>query len=181
MKLFQETLIADINVTIENGELNNFDPLKELNKYLDDEGLSRLRFADLKNEIHVENKMIYLPKMEVSSNVTNIQLSGTHTFDQRIDYRVIAPLRNKKKIDKDEAFGALEEDTSGKAKVYLKITGTTNDYKVSYDKDAVKQKIASDLKKEVQELKEAFRLKGKLKKKELELSDEEFDWDNNNL
>jgi hypothetical protein len=38
--------------------------------------------------------------------------------------------------------------------------GTTDQYEVSYDKAAVKKKIASDLKKEVQELKDAFKLKG---------------------
>jgi hypothetical protein len=178
LNLISPTLIADISATIKNGELNNFDPLKKLNKYLDDEGLSKLRFADLKNEIHIENKIIYLPQMEVKSNVTTIQVSGTHTFDQQIDYRVIAPLRNKKKIDPDEAFGAVEDDGAGKSKVFLKITGTTDVYEVSYDKEAVKKKIASDLKKEVQELKDAFKLKGQKKKKELELSDEEFDWEN---
>jgi len=178
LNLISPTLIADISATIKNGELNNFDPLKKLNKYLDDEGLSKLRFADLKNEIHIENKIIYLPQMEVKSNVTTIQVSGTHTFDQQIDYRVIAPLRNKKKIDPDEAFGAIEDDGSGKAKIFLKITGTTDVYEVSYDKQAVKKKIASDLKKEVQELKDAFKLKGQKKKKELELSEEEFDWEN---
>jgi len=179
LNLISPTLIADISATIKNGELNNFEPLQKLNKYLDDESLSRLRFADLKNEIHIENKTIYLPQMEVKNNATTIQVSGTHTFDQQIDYRVIAPLRNKKKIDPDEAFGAIEEDNSGKAKIFLKITGTTDKYEISYDKEAVKKKIASDLKKEVQELKDAFKLKGQKKKKELELSDEEFDWDNN--
>ncbi len=178
LNLISPTLIADISATIKNGELNNFEPLKKLSKYLDDEGLSKLRFADLKNEIHIENKTIYLPQMEVKSNVTTIQLSGTHTFDQHIDYRVVAPLRNKKKIDPDEAFGAIEDDGSGKAKIFLKITGTTDKYEISYDKEAVKKKIASDLKKEVQELKDAFKLKGQKKKKELELSDEEFDWEN---
>lgn len=176
--LFPETLVADVGATIRNGELNNFEPLQALNKYLDDEGLSKLRFADLKNDIHIENKTVYIPQMEIRSNVTTIQLSGTHTFDQHIDYRVTAPLRNKKKIDPDEAFGAIEQDSQGQTKIFLKITGTTDDYDVSLDKAAVKQKIASDLKKEVQELKDAFKLKGKKKKKELELSDEEFDWDN---
>jgi hypothetical protein len=42
----------------------------------------------------------------------------------------------------------------------------------------VKKKIVADLKKEVQELKDAFKNKGKQKKKDLELSTEEFDWDN---
>lgn len=178
LKIFPETLVADVGVTIKNGELNDFAPLQKLNKYLDDEGLARLRFADLKNDIHIENKTIYIPQMEIRSNVTIIQLSGTHTFDQRIDYRIVAPLRNKKKIDPDQAFGAIEEDLKGKSKVYLKIIGTTDQYEVTYDKDAVKKKIVSDLKKEVQELKEAFRLKGKKKKKELELEkDDYFDWE----
>jgi hypothetical protein len=178
LNLIPHTLVANISATIKNGELNNFEPLKKLNKYLDDEGLNQLRFADLKNEIHIENKTIYLPQMEVKSNVTTIQLSGTHTFDQQINYRVVAPLRNKKKIDPDEAFGAIEEDGVGKAKIFLKITGTTDKYEVSLDKDAVKKKIASDLKKEVQELKDAFKLKEQKKKKELALTKEEFDWEN---
>lgn len=177
LKLYQETLVANINTTIKNGELNNFEPLHKLDKYLDDTGLNKLRFADLKNDIHIENKIVYVPLMEVSSNVTNIQISGTHGFDQKIDYRVIAPLRSKKKIDPDEAFGAIEDDGKGGAKLFLKIVGTTDDYRVIYDGDAVKKKIVSDLKKEVIELKEAFKLKGKQKKKELELeTNEYFDW-----
>jgi hypothetical protein len=178
LNLFPETLIADIDVTLRNGELNNFEPMRKLNHYLDDEGLSHLRFGDLENDIHIEKKTIYIPQMEIQSNVTNIQLSGTHTFDQHIDYHVVAPFHSRKKIDKDEAFGAVENDDSGHPRVFLKITGTTDDYTVSYDKAAVKKKIVSDLKKEVLELKDAFKTKGKKKKKELELEKEEyFDWD----
>ena len=177
LMIIPETLVADISATIQKGELNNFEPLQALNKYLDDEGLSRLRFADLKNDIHIEGKTVYIPQMEIKSNVTSIQISGKHTFDQQIDYRVIAPLINKKKIDADEAFGAIEDTGGGKTKLYLKITGTTENYAVSYDTEAVKKKIAGDLKKEVQELKDAFKTKGKKKQKELELEkDSYFDW-----
>ncbi len=179
LKLFPETLIADISTVIKNGELNNFEPMKSLNKYLDDEGLSRLRFADLKNDIHIENKTIYIPQMEVRSNVTTLQISGTHTFDQQIDYRIISPLRTKNNVNVTEAAGALE-DQGGKLKIFLKITGTTDDYQVQYDTEAVKKKIASDFKKEVQELKDAFKNKGQKKKKELELEkDDYFDWEDN--
>ncbi len=176
LNLYPETLVGDISAVIKHGELNNFDPLKSLNRYLDDEGLARMRFGDLKNDIHIENKMIIVPQMEISSNVTTIQLSGTHYFDGHIDYRVTAPLRNKKKIDPDEAFGAIEDDGGGKAKVFLKITGTTDEYDVSYDKQALKKSISAGLKKEVQELRDAIKTKGTKKKKEAELSDEEFDW-----
>ncbi|MBX2964518.1 MAG: hypothetical protein KF845_00130 [Cyclobacteriaceae bacterium] len=175
LKLFQETLVADISATIKNGELNNFEPLKSLNKFLDDESLSALRFADLKNDIHIENKTVYIPMMEVRSNATVLQISGTHRFDQRIDYRVVTPLNNRRKIDINEAAGAIEE-MEGRAKLFLKIVGTTDNYRVLYDTEAVKKKIISDLKKEVQELKDIFKKK---KKKDIELSTEEFDWDNN--
>lgn len=180
LKLFQETLVGNITASIKNGELNNFEPMKKLNRYLNDEGLSRMRFSDIKNDIHIENKTVYIPQMEVRTNVTTIRVSGTHTFDQHIDYRIVAPLRNHKNINVQEAKGALEEDGSGQSKLLLKITGTTDDYKVSYDTEAVKKKIASDLKKEVQELKDAFKNKGAKKKKELELEEDEyFDWDDN--
>jgi hypothetical protein len=179
LRLFPETLIADISVSVKNGQLNNFAPMQKLNKYLDDGGLSRLRFADLKNDIHIENKTVYIPQMLVRSNVTDLTISGTHTFQQQIDYRVVAPLR-KKKLDPEAAL-AIEEDVHGGAKLFLKIVGTTDDYKVIYDTEAVRKKIATDFKKEVQELKDAFKTKGKKKEKEVELQkDDYFDWDQNN-
>lgn len=178
LKLFPETLIADIGAVIKNGELNNFEPMKKLNKFLDDEGLSKLRFSDLKNDIHIEKKTIYIPQMSVRSNVTDIKISGTHTFDQQIDYRLITPLRGKKQ--NPEAAQAIESDNTGQSKLYLKIVGSTDNYRVLYDTEAVKKKIISDLKKEVQELKDAFKNKGTQKKKELELEkDDYFDWDDN--
>ncbi len=179
LKLYSETLTADIGALIKNGELNNFEPMQKLNRYVDDQTLNQLRFADLKNDIHIEKGKIYIPQMEIRSNASNITLSGTHSLDQTIDYRVIAPLRNKKKIDPDEAFGAIEETSGGQTRIFLKIIGTTDNYEVKFDKEATKKKIISDLKKEVKELKDAFQSRGAKKKKEVELEkDEYFDWEN---
>ncbi|WP_079687467.1 AsmA family protein [Ohtaekwangia koreensis] len=177
LRLFPETLIADIGVVIKKGELNNFEPMQKLKRYIKDDGLSRLRFSDLKNEIHIENKTIYIPQMEVRTNVTSLKVSGTHTFDQHIDYRIITPLRQRGAADL-EAKDAIGDDGSGQSKLYLKITGTTDDYRIQYDTEAVKKKIVNDLKNEVKELREAFKNKGTQKKKEVELEkDEYFEWD----
>jgi hypothetical protein len=177
LRLFPETLIADIGVVIKKGELNNFEPMQKLKRYIKDDGLSRLRFSDLKNEIHIENKTIYIPQMEVRTNVTSLKVSGTHTFDQHIDYRIITPLRQRGSMDL-EAKDAIGDDGSGQSKLYLKITGTTGDYRIQYDTEAVKKKIVNDLKNEVKELREAFKNKGTQKKKEVELEkDEYFEWD----
>ena len=177
LRMFPQTLVADIGIVIKNGQLNNFDPLRKLEKYVDDKGLNQLRFLDLKNDIHIENQTVYIPQMEVRSNVTDLKISGTHTFSQAIDYRVVTPLRKKKIVGVD-AQGAIEETFEGQTKLFLKIVGTTEDYKVAYDTDAVKKKIANDFKKEVQELKEAFKSKGKKKQKEIELQKDEYfeDW-----
>lgn len=179
LRLFPETLIADIGISIVEGQLNNFDPIRKLNKYVEDETLSRLRFGELHNDIHIENKTIYIPEMQIRSNATQLALSGTHTFDQVIDYKVVTPLRRKNVVDVN-AEEATEKGMDGQTKLFLKITGTTDDYKVAYDTEAVKKKLVTDFKKEVQELRDAFRSKGKKKEKEVEVSkDEYFEWDNN--
>lgn len=178
LHLFSETLTSNITTSIKNGELNNFEPMQQLAKYLDEKKLDHLRFSELKNNIHIENKTIYLPEMEVSSNVTDIRISGTHTFNQNIDYKIVAPLRSRQKIDKDEAFGAIEKDNAGRSMLYLKILGTTSDYRIMYDKTSVKKKVISDLKKEVDELKDAFKNKGVEESPTVELEEGEyFDWD----
>jgi hypothetical protein len=179
LQFIPESLIASLSLVISNGQLNDFEPMLGLNKYLDDGGLRKLRFADLKNEIFVQDKTIYIPRMDVRSNLTDIQVSGRHTFDQHIDYHIVAPFSGKKKINKTEAGNALESDRWGKTKIYLKITGTTDNYQVGYDVDAVKQKIASEIKNEVKSFKESFKAKEKSKPKKAEISaDDYFDWDN---
>jgi hypothetical protein len=179
LQFIPESLIASLSLVISKGQLNDFEPMLGLNKYLDDGGLRKLRFADLKNEIFVQDKTIYIPRMDVKSNLTDIQVSGRHTFDQHIDYHIVAPFSGKKKINKTEAGNALESDRWGKTKLYLKITGTTDNYQVGYDVDAVKQKIASEIKSEVKSFKESFKAKEKTKPKKAEISaDDYFDWDN---
>ena len=177
LNFIAKEMVADISATIIGGELNNFEPMQNLSDYLDKQELSALRFSALKNDIHIENETIYIPKMEINSNATNITIGGTHTFSQKIDYTVVAPLNNRKKVDRDAAFGAIEKDEAGRTKVFLKITGTTDEYDVSYDTRALKKEVISDFKQEVKELKDAFRTKGKKEKKEVILEDDDyFDW-----
>jgi len=151
-------LVVDAGLIIENGELNNFEPLQKLSSYIDAQDLRRLRFADLKNKIRIKDRKIYLPNMVVQSNVSTIAVNGTHTFDQDINYRLKVPIKSSKK-DKDEYFGALEDDGLN-TNLFLKITGTTHDYRVVYDKAAVKDKIKQDLKEEKWEFRKAVRNKG---------------------
>lgn len=177
LKLYPETLRSGISVSIQDGELNNFTPLMKLAPYLDEAELQHLRFSELRNDILIKDKTIFLPPMEVSSNATDLTISGTHTFSQRINYQVKAPLIHTVKNDSDERFGAIEKDASGRSMLFLQITGSTSEYYVSLDRKTVKDKIARDLKKEKEELKEIFKNKGKVSE-EVELSEEDyFEWE----
>ena len=114
--------------------------------------------------------------MDVRSNVSNISLSGTHTFDQEILYQVVVPVKSLGRHKNEDAFGAVEDDGTG-SKLHLIIAGTTSDYEISYDTKAVGKKIVADLRKEVKELKDAFRKK-EIKREEIILEEDEyFEWD----
>ena len=178
LELVPQSLISDISIAIVGGELKDFQPMMELVDYLPDDNLNYLKFSELKNDIHIEGEKIYIPKMEVRSNVTNITVGGVHSFNQNIEYHIVAPLINTVQIDRDKAFGAIEEDDSGMPNIHLLLIGTTDDYQVKLDKEGMKDKIVSDLKNEVLELKEAFSKKRNQEKKELTLDEDEyFDWE----
>ncbi len=171
LRFKSDQLVVDAGLIIENGELNNFTPMQKLSSFVERTSLANMTFGDLKNDIHIEDRMIYLPNMLVQSNVTDINVTGTHSFDQDIDYRLKVPLKNHKK-DKDSYFGALEDDGSN-TNLYLKIVGNTRDYRVVYDKKAVKNKIQQDLREEKWEFRKAVRTKGADENTQ-ELNEEEF-------
>lgn len=175
LRLNTPKLISNIEMTIKNGELNNFEPMLKLSRYVDKERLNNLRFSDLKNEILVHDRQVFLPKMEVGTNITQLEVNGTHTFDQKIDYRVKIPV--KKYEVQETKFGPVEEDETGNLNMFLKIEGTTDDYRIVYDTQSWKKNFDQNLKKEGQELKQIFKTKGREEKKTKELNEEEvFEW-----
>ena len=173
-----ESFTSTIDATIENGELNNFEPMLSLSDYVREADLKHLNFGELSNTIEIRNKVIYVPEMSIQSNVSNILIQGTHTFSQEINYRLLVPLKNYKREDSDEAFGAIEE-SGDYSNLYLKIVGNTDDFEVSWDKKRSLQSVADRIREEGKTLKDI--IKGEKlpeeEKKEVELNDEEyFDW-----
>lgn len=152
---------ADGKLLIENGELINFTPLLALSKYIDVNELKNLRFSNLENNISIKNSVIYIPDMEVKSNALNLNLSGTHQFNNQIDYHLKMLLSNviKKKSKKlgDEQFGEIEDDGSGKTTLFIRMYGDAASPKFSLDKQMIKKKIAEDLKQERQEVKQILK------------------------
>ncbi len=174
LNLNSESLVADIQTSIANGELNDFEPMMKLTKFVEEESLSRLRFSRMTNEIRIENRTIYLPEMEIRSNISNILVQGTHTFDRNIDYHLKVPLKNFIRIKKMRDYN---QNARKGMSLMLKITGNTSEYKISFDTKAYRNSFKKNILDEGEEWKD-LKKKDDLSIEETPgLEDEYFEFD----
>ena len=148
------------NLVIEKGELIQFEPMKALSKYISVSELENIKFSRIQNQIEIKNQMILIPKMDIQSNALDITLSGTHTFENEIDYHVKVLMSDvlfqkarKDKKENDE-FGIVEDDKSGKTSLFISMTGTVDNPVIKYDKQGAKKNLKENLAEEKQTLKQ---------------------------
>ncbi|HEX8426205.1 AsmA-like C-terminal region-containing protein [Hymenobacter sp.] len=126
-----DKLQAEVQVTVRNGELNNFMPLQKLSMIAGRERLRHLRFAQLTTPVYIQSRTVYLPEMEIRSNVkaaSLVRVTGTHTFDQQMDYHLSIPILPGL-LSKVVSNG----NTAGPS-LLLAIQGDENNFRVSYDR-----------------------------------------------
>ena len=147
-------------VTVNSGELIGYTPLYQLAGFLEMEDLKHIRFSELKNLIEIRDGTIVIPQMEIKSNTLDLTLNGTHTFHNAIDYHLsllLSELLSRKaRPDTQREFGVVEDDGLGRTRLYIAIKGTTDHPEISYDRPALKGKLAKDLQKERQVLRAAL-------------------------
>ena len=86
--LDKKKLSISSSLSIEKGELIDFKPLESLSSYISLNELKHIKFSKLENNINVMDELIVIPTMEVKSSALSILLSGTHSFNQEIDYEI---------------------------------------------------------------------------------------------
>jgi hypothetical protein len=154
-----DKLYAGVDMTIENGELNNVESMKSLSRFIELKDLENVRFSTLKNQIEIKNQVIHIPKMEVKSNAINIIASGTHTFNNEINYKIKLSLNEllskkaKQSKKQNDEFGEVADDGLGRTNLFLSMTGTVDKPIIKYDSKSAIQNIKQDLKVEKQTLK----------------------------
>jgi hypothetical protein len=154
-----DKLYAGIDMTIENGELNNVESMKSLSRFIDLKDLENIRFSTLHNQLEVKNKMIVMPVMEIKSNAMNVFASGTHSFENEINYRVKLSLNEllakkiKKPKEQNTEFGEIADDGLGRTNLFLSMTGTVDKPIIKYDTKGAVENIKQNIKVEKQSLK----------------------------
>jgi hypothetical protein len=159
LQMDMDKLYAGVDMAIDNGELNNVESMKSLSRFIELKELENVRFASLKNQIEIKNNVITVPKMEIKSNALNVVFSGTHTFDNDINYRIKLSLNEllskKAKAAKkaNDEFGEVTDDGLGRTNIFLLMTGNISNPVIKYDSKGAIQNVKQDLKVEKQNLK----------------------------
>ncbi|MCC9136626.1 AsmA-like C-terminal region-containing protein [Pontibacter silvestris] len=179
-----DLLQAEIEATVRNGQLISFEPMNKMSTFVKRSELANMHFAELHNSFWIQQRTIYIPEMDIRSNLTAapvVSVSGTHTFDQDMDYKIKLPLFYKRRPDKDSRYGVVAEDPdAGNSNLFLTLRGKENSFKIAYDNARVRQKIKTDLREEGRELRDLLQGKKPKQKKEknVELQEGEyFDFD----
>lgn len=183
LQLDYPSLRVDVLATIREGMLNDFEPMQELARFIEEESLTRLRFAELNNHIRILNERVFIPRMQVNSNVSEIWVEGIHTFDHHIDYRFEVPLKTfsirkaaarERAKAREQQFGRIIEDGAAPMNLFLAAQGTVDDYKISYDMEHAKEALRDNLHKEKKEVRDIIKNKGRQPQYQLELEEEEY-------
>jgi hypothetical protein len=157
------TIDVTADVKIENGELINYTPMLALSRFIRVGDLNQVKFSTLENQIRIKNQKIIIPDMEIKSNAININLSGEHTFNQEIDYRIKVLLsdllarRNRESRNPQEKYGDIIDDGHGRTILHLRVTGTIDEPVFRYDTQAVRDKLKDDFRNERQNLRQTLR------------------------
>ncbi len=158
-----DKLYATANIVVNEGALLNFAPLNNLSRFISLDELRNVRFSTLKNQIEIRNRNVIIPRMDIVSNAINIGVSGTHTFDNVVDYHfelflsdLLAKKARKSKKENEE-FGVIDEDGLGKTRLFISMKGPVNKPVIAYDSKGMQQKFREDLKTEKKLMKQIFK------------------------
>lgn len=168
LELKSDKIESIIDLSIENGELNNLETLQEIADYLrknkwvapfvdEDRFAERMRnvkFSKLENVIEIRNRVVTIPMMDIRSSAMDISAKGTHTFDHVIDYAVGFNLRDLL-IRKDKE---LNEADDGLGKwMYLSMKGTVDNPAYAVDRELAKEVRKESMEAERDNMKALFK------------------------
>lgn len=153
-------LLVKAHVTVFNGSLRNVKSLDEIAESLDNNAgklilgkrnlanfknkLQSIAFQTLENTFYIEHGVLTIPRMHIKSSALDLEISGTHSFQQEIDYRFKFALREFLGDDRDAAFGTVLDDGTG-IKIHLRMYGSLDHPILEWDKSARKTELKEQL------------------------------------
>lgn len=176
------TILLESDIKINNGHIKDYEPMLALSKFSNIEDLKDVYFHTLENHISIKNSVISIPTMKIESNILNLQINGSHGFDNVVDYRIKlkasdALFNKRKKNAKPTEFDEhlLLNERKDDHYIFIKMFGPLDKIKIELDNKSMGKSINQDLKNQKKELKGIFK-----KEKEDKKTDDPgiiYDWD----
>jgi len=154
------SIMARADITIFDGEIHGFPQFIALGKYLKVKSLDDVYFSEYSNTIFIKNGQVEIPKMDIKSSAMNMSLSGTHTFQNVMDYKLklnMSQLLFGNKKSYEDEFGEVEVDDNGGMNVFLTMTGPADNYKIKYDTKSSVKNMGKGLQDEKAEMQKIFK------------------------
>ncbi|MFY0672261.1 MAG: hypothetical protein JXQ87_02575 [Bacteroidia bacterium] len=158
LELDVPTLYVDAPTKVIDGELVEFLPMMKLAGFIKVGNFNHIIFDTLESHIFIQNEIIHIPKTDVHSNTFDMVISGTHDFENIVDYEVDL---NLKKVFMDEnaitdkTFSLYAVEPKGGITVYLLVKGPIDDPEIIYNTGALGGVIGEGIKTQTEELKKA--------------------------
>lgn len=174
-------LYAKANVTISNGQLKNYEPLKSLSDFVEVQDLEDVKFKTLQNTIEIFDETIFIPKMKIENSALNLQIEGTHTFDNYMNYHmslsVAELLASKANWIAKKKERRIENNSNGGLTAYITMVGTPDNLKIAYDGATVKENVKEEMAKEKTNFIKALKGEATLEKETAESKNYDDVWD----
>jgi len=114
--------------------------------------LKDVAFSTLENTLQIKRGIITIPNMHISSSAMELDLCGTHSFENAIDYRMKFDFRDLLGENRDSEFGTVIDDNTG-LKVFLRMYGTVDNPIIEWDKSGRKVEFKEQLVQEKENIK----------------------------
>ncbi len=146
--IVMNSIDAKLDLRVFDGQLKNVSSFKDITQSLKttsgklvlgkknidllEQKLNSISFNTMENSILIKNGIVQIPKMHIGSTALDMDVAGSHSFDNDIDYRFIFRFRDLMASEKDSEFGQVIDDGTG-IKMYMRMHGTLDNPIIEWD------------------------------------------------
>ena len=146
--IVMNSIDAKLDLRVFDGQLKNVSSFKDITQSLKttsgklvlgkknidllEQKLNSISFNTMENSILIKNGVVQIPKMHIGSTALDMDVAGSHSFDNDIDYRFIFRFRDLMASERDSEFGQVIDDGTG-IKMYMRMHGTLENPIIEWD------------------------------------------------
>ena len=175
-----KSIVARAGIQVDNGRLRNVSAFNTIVNSLKESSAKRiigkddidafgdklkdLKFNQLKNTLVIKDEILTIPSMSIESSALNVEVSGKHTFDNKVDYRFGFYFRDLKQ-QKETEFGVEMDDGLG-MNIFMQMYGDLASPTIKWDFESWKANIKAYNEQEKKDVKSMLKTEFGLFKKD---------------